>query len=149
MSSVLRCLHVVVLFALPQSLIESFAKADVALILGTLDEILNLPGTRSLLGLLLLAILRLLGILRRLLLLLLLLGFVATTATEHSGQRMSGNMADSRADRDSAGCGRHLFEHAGLLWRGGAGRHRSRRRSGGRKTVGWRRRRRSCPGRRG
>lgn len=72
----------VVDFALTQSLIKAFAKREVMLLLGALDELLDFPSARTCR---LLAVGRLIVLSRDSGLLLLLLSWLtATTTTEHT-----------------------------------------------------------------
>merc|ERR1719357_1122666 len=105
-------LHAVVLFALSQRLVESLTQAEVRLPLCTLDKVLDLPCTRTLL--LLLSVGRLLTV-GRLLLLDRGCFTAATSATEHSCESGSRYVTYGRTDRHASSRGRHLLHKAGLL----------------------------------
>ena len=91
--------------ALPERLVESLAESEVALALGALDELLDLPGAGAggLIGLLAVLLLLLHG------LLLLLGGLVAAAGSgEHSGHGVAHGVADGGADGDASCGGGHL-----------------------------------------
>ena len=100
--------------ALAQGLVEALAQGEVGLVLGALDELLDLPGAGSgrLVGVLLLVAV-VVGLLLLLLLLLhvdWLLRLISATAAEHSSHGMSCDVADGRSDGDTSGGGSHLQE---------------------------------------